>query len=119
MTGLQTLIGSHRRLAVVVACLLAWCGLNAIPLPGLAADAVQRQLNGYPLFAISVGSFGVKAIVVSTMALYLLGSCSARARVILGESQSVRYQLWTAGLVLVFATSGAAGTVRLLISNGQ
>jgi preprotein translocase subunit SecY len=107
-----------RRVVVVVLCLAAWCALTSIPLPGLAQDAVARQLPDYSLRPISFDVIGVRPIVAALMITFL-------ARLIpswfdsIGDWGTIRHQRWVAVLVLLLAAIGLPNLVASLAAAGQ
>ena len=107
------------RCAVVLACLLAWRVLAAVPVPGLAPDAVARQVRGYRLRDISLAYSGVRPLVDMMLLPFMLSAVSQRVRDVLGDFESVRYQALLAALVLVVAGSDGRRLASSLRDSGQ
>jgi preprotein translocase subunit SecY len=108
-----------RRAAVVVGCLAAWCLLTSLAVPGLAPDAVARQLRDYPLWPISVAYAGVGPVIDVMVVLYLLRMLSPQGRHAVGDWGSLRHQAVLAVGVLVLAAFDSRELVADLGANGQ
>jgi preprotein translocase subunit SecY len=93
--------------------------LTTVPLPGLAPDAVARQLAGHPLREISVEAIGVTPVVDVMCVLFMAKMLSEKIWDAIDAWGSLRHQVWVAAGVLLFAAFSAHQRVSALKANGQ